>query len=125
MKRTDETIEIQGQTRQEVMADYSEADARGLVGNMVKSKAELDVYGKITGVQGFEERDGAKKQYFGVVVEWNIKPKPERSTTTVLFRTDIDRHYPLTYGAEMREAKAVWDMAKQSQQTTHNRRRGR
>lgn len=112
---SDELLEVSNHYRLPGANDYSKQDAELLTGRMVKCAAEVGVYGRVTGVQGFVDRDGDQKSYYGVVVAWTRKPKVELAQESILFRRDIDKHYPLVYGNELVQAERVWELYEQVQ----------
>lgn len=122
MKKTPDVVEVTSHHRQSEAPDYLEREAQGLVGSMVKSKTEPGVYGKVTDIEGYAEAAASEKAvtkpYYGLVVEWVQKPKAELKQESILFRPDIQKHYPLVYGNELHEAKAVWQNHEVAKQTT-------
>lgn len=115
MSDTPEILEVDQYHRLPGVSDYSKRDAEMLVDRTVKSDAEQGVYGMVTGVQGYVDRQGSQKPYYGVVVDWATKPKAELSGESILFRRDLDKHYPLMYGAELEYAKNVYGMYSMTQ----------
>lgn len=115
MSDTTDILEVDQHYRFPGVADYSRQDAEMMVGQMVKSATEAGVYGKITDVQGYVDRRGDQKPYYGVVVDWAAKPKAEISKESILFRRELDKHYPLVYGPERDQAEHVYAVAKESE----------
>lgn len=109
MSDNPEIFEVANLYRLPGAADYDRSAAKGLVGEMVKSNAEAGVYGRIIDVQGYIDREGSRTPLYGVVVEWTQKPKAEIAAESVLFRRDIEKHYPLVYGNERDQAKHLWE----------------
>lgn len=128
MAINDDLIEINGHQRYADKPEYNQKDAEMLVGRIVKSEVELGVYGRVTGVQGFVDGNKTEKQksaenreavgnkpYFGVKVDWAQKPAAELSQQSVLFRSDVDKHYPLVYGNELKQAEQVCNVHQKQQ----------